>query len=551
MNGADLFAQGLKAWGAERVSTLCGHGLNEIYAACLRAGLRLVDVRNEQTAAYMAECAGRLTGRVGVCAISSGVAHANALTGVLNAHFDGAPILLLTGCGPLATAGMGHFQDFDQVQLAAPICKYARTLSAPERILDDLHAAWEAALMGRPGPVHLSFPMDLQMAEVDECLGPPDLDNPPPVPCTRGCAAPLPTLVDLRRAAELLAASERPLIVAGSGAFYAGAEEHLAEFAAAFAVPVCVPIWDRGAVPGPMDEYLGVVGAASGGPDFLRDADLLIVLGAAADYRVGYLQAEARVIRVDLDPGRRTQLRRVDLEVAADPGLFLAHLEDACIEVQLRGFEAWLDEAKRRRDEFCALMWKEPSAEQEGGLHALDIIRALDAILDPQDVVVVDGGNIGQWFHQPLARRRYPGHWLSCGASGVVGYGIGGAMAARLLYPRRRVVLLSGDGSATFNLTELECAARQELPFLMIVADDQSWGITEVGHRERYGQVMSSTLGPVEFAEVARGLGAVGTRVERADELEEILRRGLTERVPALVHVPVVGGMPTVGDTLN
>ncbi len=537
MNGADLFAHCLKARGVEWVSTLCGHGLNEIYAACLRAGLQLIDVRNEQTAAYMAECAGRLSGRVGVCAVSSGVAHANALTGVLNAHFDGAPMLLVTGCGPLATRGMGHFQDFDQVALAAPICKYAEAITRPERIPEYVHRAWEAALSGRPGPVHLTFPMDVQTAAVAEgwVAGGRPVRHPRP-----------PTATDLKRAADLLAACERPLVVAGSGAYYAGAEAALAEFASAFATPVCAPIWDRGAVPGPLDEFVGVVGAASGGPELLADADLLMLLGAAADYRVNYLQGLAGVIRVDADAQRLGELRGVDLEVAADPGLFLTGLTEACIERQMRGFEVWLGQVQRRRDNYCAGIRKggQAAAAQRGGLHALDIMGVLDAVLDPEDVVVVDGGNIGQWFHQTLARQRYPGHWLSCGGSGVVGYGIGGAMAARLLFPRRRVVLLSGDGSATFNLTDLECAARQRLPFLMVVADDESWGITEVGHRERYGKAMSSHLGPVDFAAVARGLGALGVRVDSAAELEEVLQRGLAEPVPALVHVPVVGGLP-------
>jgi acetolactate synthase-1/2/3 large subunit len=539
MNGADLFARCLVARGVEWLSTLCGHGLNEVYAACLRQGLRLVDVRNEQTAAYMAECAGRLSGRAGVCAVSSGVAHANALTGVLNAYFDGAPMLLLTGCGPWATAGMGHFQDVDQVALAAPICKYAEAMTVAERIPQYVHEAWEAAHAGRPGPVHLTFPMDVQVDEVDEELG-----ECATVDAIRLSQSPAESAI--KRAVELLVAAERPLVVAGSGAFYAGAEEPLAEFAAGFGVPVCVPIWDRGAVPGPMDEYLGVVGAASGGPEFLRDADLLLLLGVAADYRVDYLQGAAKVVRVDVDAGRLVERRRVDLEIAADPGLFMTQLREACIEGQMRGFEAWLDEARRRRDAFCASVRARgrASAEREGGLHALDIIEVLEKVLEPDDVVVVDGGNIGQWFHQTLARRRYPGHWLGCGASGVVGYGIGGALAARLLFPRRRVVLLSGDGAATFNLTDLECAARQDLPFVMIVADDQSWGITVSGHKEHYGQAMSSTLGPVEFAEVARGLGALGARVDRADELEEVLRRGLAERAPTLVHVPIAGGLP-------
>jgi acetolactate synthase-1/2/3 large subunit len=428
--------------------------------------------------------------------------------------------------------------------------KYAQAMTIPERIPEYVHQAWEAALTGRPGPVHLTFPIDVQTSEVDEGLRVAGSIEMPRI-------SPLPAAEDLQYAAELLAASERPLIVAGNGAFYAGAEGPLAEFAAAFAVPVCAPIWDRGAMPGPMDEFLGVIGAASGGPEFLQQADLLLLLGAAADYRVDYLQGSAKVIRVDLVPER--QARRVDLEVTADPGVFLSQLQEACIEGQVRGFETWLDEARRRRDAFCSAVRQQGAAfsaevrkdgravaAREGGLHALDVLDALDSVLDPEDVLVVDGGNIGQWFHQTLARRRYPGHWLSCGASGVVGFGIGGAMAARLLFPRRRVALLCGDGSATFNLTDLECAARQRLPFLMVVADDQSWGITEVGHRARYGAAMSSSLGPVDFSAVARGLGALGARVDSAAELAEILRRGLAEQIPALVHVPVTGGLPEV-----
>jgi len=237
MNGADLFARSLRAQGVEWIGTLCGHGLNEVYAACLRADIKLIDVRNEQTAAYMAECWGRLSRQVGVCAVSSGVAHANAMTGVVNAHFDGAPMLLLTGAGPLRTAGMGHFQDFDQVGLAAPMCKYVRVLDVPERIPEFVHQAFAAALSGRPGPVHLTFPMDVQEIGVDM-----ELPAGPAQAPARMHAAP----VDINRAVDLLAAAERPLLVAGSGAYYADAEQVLAEFVAAYAIPVTVPIWDRG-----------------------------------------------------------------------------------------------------------------------------------------------------------------------------------------------------------------------------------------------------------------------------------------------------------------
>ena len=537
MKGAELFAACLKAQGVEWISTLCGNGLNEILAGCKRAGIRAIDTRNEQAAAYMAESWGRLSGQVGVCAVSSGVAHANAMTGVVNAYFDGAPMLLVTGTGDLRTAGMGHFQDLDHMALAAPVCKYARVIDVPERIPEFVSRAFAAALSG--GPAHLTFPMDVQEAEVGVEIPSKAVQR------QRGARA---AAESIERAVEMLKAARRPLIVAGSGAYYAGAEQALADFAAAYAVPLVVPIWDRGTVPEGMEEFMGVIGAASGDPALLAEADLVLLLGAAVDYRVGYLQPpalhpQARVIRIDADPARAGAQQEVDLEIVAAPGPALEQLQEACTMRQVGGFEEWLTEAQKRRDEFGERIIRN-AGRDEGTLHALDIIEVLEQAVTPETVLIVDGGNIGQWFHQTMGRRRYPGHWLTCGASGAVGYGIPAAMAARAGFRRRPVLLLSGDGSATFTLTELERAARQELPFVMIVADDESWGIVEGGQVARYGETMSSLLGAIDFAEVAHGLGALGGRVESRQELEETVRQALTERVPALVHAPIAGGIP-------
>ncbi len=540
MNGADLLAQTLASLRVEWISTLCGHGLNEVYASCGRAGIRLIDTRNEQTAAYMAESWGRMSREVGVCAVSSGVAHANALTGVVNAHFDGAPMLLLTGAGPLGSAGMGHFQDFEQVALAAPVCKYARVLDIPERIPELVREAFEIARSGRPGPVHLTFPMDVQEAEVEP--GQPAQPSRLEVRVrARACEA------GVARAVKMLAAAERPLLVAGSGAWYSGAGEVLADFCTTFGIPFVVPIWDRGCVSSRRTEFLGVVGAASGGPDLLGEADLLLLVGAAADYRVGFLQPPAisrdtTVIRIDIDPGRLHHLQSNGLTILADPAATLEQLDQVCTERQIRRFEGWLAETRSRVDAHRSEITR--TVDRSGRLHSLDVVEALAAAAGEEAVLVVDGGNIGQWFHQSAGRECYSGLTVTCGASGVVGYGIGAAMAARAGFPQRPVALLSGDGAATFNLTDLECAARQKLPFLMVVADDESWGITEAGHLQAYGEAMSSHLGPVDFAAAARAFGALGTRVEDRDELPKALADGLAAEVPALVHVPVAGGIP-------
>ena len=283
MNGAELFVNELQQRGVPFISTLCGHGLDPLYAACQNAGLRLIDVRNEQAAGYMAEVTGRLTRQVGVCAVSSGIAHVNALTGVMNAHFDGAPMLLITGCGPTETIGLGHFQDCDQVNLAAPICKYAQAVYHPERIPQYIQEAFSAALAGRPGPVHLTLPLDVQTAEVepDNLYAIPEPSGPYLSPSSGNPDS-------VATAAAYLSRSERPLLVAGSGLHYAQGEAALADFLDAFPLPVVVPIWDRGAIEQPSDAFIGVIGAATGGPRLLADADLILMVGARCDYRFLY-----------------------------------------------------------------------------------------------------------------------------------------------------------------------------------------------------------------------------------------------------------------------
>ena len=540
MNGADLLVRELQKKGVAFIATLCGHGLDDLDDACDRAGMRLVDVRNEQAAGYIAEAVGRLSRTVGVCAVSSGVAHVNALTGVCNAHFDGAPMLLITGSGPANTAGLGHFQDLNQVAIAAPICKYAETIYHPERIPQILHEAFQTAMAGRPGPVHLTVPQNVLCAEIHAgaILRVHDASHPAP---TVAWGSP----GEIDRIADLLARSDRPLLVAGGGTHYADGNAALVEFAGALAVPVVVPIWDRGAVSQPMDTFMGVVGAASGGPRLLPDADLVLLAGATCDYRVGYLQPpavhpDATLVRIHVDACTLNQGIGAHLRVAADPGSALLQLTEAARTRKIAPKTAWLQEAAGRRDAFRGRCL---DARKGNGLHALDIIHAVQSVLTDDTVIVIDGGNIGQWAHQVLCDR-YPGHWLTCGASGVVGYGLAGAMAARLVYPDRPVILISGDGALTFTVAELEAAARQSLPFVVLLADDEAWGITLTGHEAHYGRGITSELGPIDYAGMADAFGARGIRIENADQILPALQHGLGEKQPTLIHVPVARSSP-------
>jgi len=542
MTAADLLVEELHARGVRFISTLNGHGLDPLYLGCRGAGMRMIDVRNEQAAGYMAEVCGRLTRSVGVCAVSGAVAHANALTGVLNAWLDGAPMLLITGITPLGRLGYGDFQDFNPVPLATPITKYARMLDAPERVGQIVHEAFTAATTGRPGPVHLAVPIDVASAEVDPAQVPRSRERSGRVRLSGAGDGDL-----VEEAARLIGRAERPVLVAGSGVYYSEGEQALAGFVGQQQMPVVVPIWDRGSVPQPIEPFMGVVGAASGGPRLLPDADLIIMAGAEFDYRVGQLsppvvRRDAVTIRIHAD---ETCLRRgleADLSIQGAPSTVLQQLTEACRRLACAATGGWLSEARQRRDAYrrrcLAAADKLPA-----GTNGRDVVLAIGEVLTDETVLLVDGGNIGQWFHQ-LLLDRLPGHWVTCGASGVVGWGLPGAMAARALYPDRPVILLSGDGSFTFTVAELECAARQGLAFVAVVADDQQWGISATGHVQRYGEPLYSTLGPTRLDRVAEGFGCRGVRVEEKGELVRALRTGMAADRPTVIHVPIAPGSP-------
>ena len=538
MNGSDLLVQYLRHCGIEFITTVCGNGLDPLYVACRKAGVRLVDFHNEQAASLAADTVARLTGKLAVCAVSSGGAHVNALVGLTNAYYDGAPLLLITGASESARTGMGKFQDLDQVALAAPVCRYAGLVDSPERLGFHLHEACALATSGRGGPAHLTIPRDVLSAEVE-----PALSQRTPTHSKKERAPSVPAHEIVAEAVDLFHRSERPVLVAGSGAFYAGAGHALEEFVKATDIPVMVPIWDRGVVSHADKHFLGVVGADSGGPRILPDADLIVMVGARIDYRVGYaeppaVQSNARLIRIEIDAHEIRQGRDPDVAMLANPSLALMALKDALIQSGFAPRKEWMTESKRREIEFKD-RWAGPvpPAPPMTGRH---IIEALSPHLADEVTFLIDGGNIGQWAH--ILADKYPEHWLTCGPSGLVGWGIAGAIGAKVAYPERPVILLSGDGSIGFGLIELETAVRHNTPFVAVLADDQAWGIVVSGQQRTYGPEgdMASRLGPIEYDRAAEALGAGSVRVASPEQIGPAIIQGLASGRPTLVHVPVI-----------
>jgi acetolactate synthase-1/2/3 large subunit len=545
MTGAELLALTLHQRNVEFVATLCGNGMNPLYLACHDAGIRLIDTRNEQAAAYIADAYARLTRRVGVCAVSSGIAHVNALTGLTNAWFDGAPALLITGESPSTQNDMGKFQELDHVALAKPVCKYTRQVLKPEKVAFYVREALGHATSGRPGPVHLSIPVDVLTAEIPAGKAIRVQAGPGEV---RQDAAADPDLVT--EAATLIAEAERPVMVAGTGVFYAEGQDELDDLAALAGIPVVVPIWDRGAVERPADYFMGVVGAASGEPRLLEDADLLLLVGCRTDYRIGFtlppkVREETTTIRIDVDAAELRSGCEPNLKLLGDPCTVLGQLAREFTRIGGKAHAEWVAEAGQRRGAFCKKWTVDPApaAPPMTGRHVVDAIRPF---LTDDLVFLIDGGNIGQWAHMALCDR-YPAKWLTCGASAVVGWGLPGGIAARLAYPGNPILLLSGDGAIGFTLGELETSVKHSAPFVIVLADDRAWGIVVSGQRQAYGPegVLASRMAEVRYDKLAEAFGAIGVRAETPDELSAAIEEGFAADRTTLIHAPIAIGGPT------
>ena len=250
-------------------------------------------------------------------------------------------------------------------------------------------------------------------------------------------------------------------------------------------------------------------------------------------------------MRVDADPSQLHQGVTPEVAIAGDPRSVLAALADELRGAESAAREAWLEEAMKAGSEFRTRFTDNPPSE-DGPMTGHHLIEALRPYAeDGETTILIDGGNIGQWAHQILADR-YPARWLTCGASGVVGWGIAGAMGARLARPEGRIILLTGDGAAHFGLAELEAAVRQDLQFVGIVADDRAWGIVVTEQKAVYGEegVIASSIGEVAYAGLATSYGARGAYTETLSELRWELERSLTLPSPTIIHAPILTGGP-------
>ena len=535
MNGAQWLVRTLRDRGVEYIFALCGNGLSPFLDACIDFKMKVIDVRNEQAASYMADTWGRMTHRLGVVAVSSGPGHTNALTGLANSFWDGGPMLLISGCSSQNTRGMDNFQELDQVGMAAPVSKYAKMVTHAETLQHELNTALAAAMTGRPGPVHLTIPVDVLSAEINEDkLLRQDL---PLAEVNQQC----PGNAGLARdAVEMLAAAERPFMVVGSGVFYAQAWNELAGFAKLTNIPIVSHIWDRCCIEEVIPQYVGITNTdLNSAMPMLSQADAILVVGARIDYRLSHgrppeVSRDAKIIRVDIEPSEINRTVVPHIGVVGDPRSVLQQMLEEARRLGKWTNDGWLAEVRAQRDSLIQ-KWEKRGHEDTWPLPSIRICREIKRFLDRDVTFLLDGGNIGRWVHMTLFDR-HPSHWFTCGASGVVGWGFPGAAAARLARPDHPVLLLSGDGAAGFTITEIETALRFGTPYVAVIAHDGAWGIVADGQKE--GRRIASEFGEIRFDKVARALGAEGVFIEDPKQLGPSIERGLQMDTVTIIHVP-------------
>ncbi len=522
LHGGRLVAKRLKAHGVSKLFTLSGGHLFSIYDGCREEGIDIVDVRHEQSAAFAAEGWAKATREPGVCALTAGPGVTNGMSGMASALMNGSPMLALGGRAPAARWGMGSLQEIDHIPFVAPLTKLARTAEATADIPALVDEALHATLEPPTGPAFLDFPMDQVFMEASvDADAPASLPDPTALP-TDGDA--------LDRAAELLRAAERPVVMAGTGLYWAHAEHALQALCEELQIPVFLNGLARGCVPA--DHPMFFSRARGNG---LKGADVALVVGVPMDFRLGFggsFGDETQLIVIGSSAPAADHPR----EVAAELYGSVAGTLDGLRSAGGPDRSAWVNELRAAENEKRAAE-QDDLTDGRSPLHPMRVYGELAQVIDRDTVVIGDGGDFVS-FAGRMIDTYEPGCWMDPGPYGCLGAGPGAALAAKIAHPDRQVCLLLGDGAFGFAGLEFDTFVRHGIPVVGVMGNNGIWALEKHPMEFLYGYSVAADLQPgLRYDEVVRALGGHGELVERPEELRPALERAFSSGKPALVNV--------------
>jgi acetolactate synthase I/II/III large subunit len=523
LHGGRLVAKRLKAHGVSKLFTLSGGHLFSIYDGCREEGIDIVDVRHEQSAAFAAEGWAKATRQPGVCALTAGPGVTNGMSGMASALMNGSPMLALGGRAPAGRWGMGSLQEIDHIPFVAPLTKLARTAESTAAIPELVDEALRVALEPPSGPTFLDFPMDQVFMEASvDADAPASLPDPTALPSADGDA--------LDRAAELLRAAERPVVMAGTGLYWAHGENALRELCEELQIPVFLNGLARGCVAA--DHPMFFSRARGTG---LKGADVALVIGVPMDFRLGFggsFGEETQLIVVGSAAAEREHPR----EVAAELYGSVAGTLDALRSAGGPDRSAWVNELRAVENEKRAAE-QDDLTDDRSPLHPMRVYGELAQVLDRNAVVIGDGGDFVS-FAGRMIETYEPGCWMDPGPYGCLGAGPGAALAAKIAHPDRQVCLLLGDGAFGFSGLEFDSFVRHNIPVVGVMGNNGIWALEKHPMEFLYGYSVAADLQPgLRYDEVVRALGGHGELVASPDELRPALERAFASGKPALVNV--------------
>jgi acetolactate synthase-1/2/3 large subunit len=519
VHGGRLVAQAMRSRGVSKLFTLSGGHLFSIYDGCREEGIDLIDVRHEQSAAFAAEGWAKATREVGVCALTAGPGVTNGMSALGNSLFNGSPVTVLGGRAPEMRWGAGSLQEIDHLPFVSPLTKSAVTVKDPAEIPAATARALDAALSAPTGPTFIDYPLDVVFTEAET--------EPPPRPELEVKIAD-----GVERAAELLAKAERPVVMAGTGLYWARGEDALRRFAEKLSAPVFLNGLGRGCLPA--DHELAFSRARGAG---LKGADVALVLGVPLDFRLGFggsFGDETTVIAIDVKASELKGTKAADLELVGSIAATLDAITDSISAERAPG--EWITElqkveAEKREAE------REELEDSRSPLHPMRVYSELAGVLDRNAIVIGDGGDFVSYAGR-VVESYEPGCWMDPGPFGCLGAGPGQAIGAKVAHPDRQVVLLLGDGAFGFAGMEFDTMARHGLPVVAVMGNNGIWALEKHPMEFLYGYSVAADLTPeTRYDQVVEALGCHGELVRSPDELRPALERAFESGKPALVNV--------------
>jgi len=534
VHGGKPLARALKQAGVECIFTLSGGHIMPLYDGCLDEGIRVIDVRHEQAAVHAADAWARCNpGKVGVAAITAGPGVTDGTTGVANAWRANSPILVIGGQGPFSNLRRGSLQEMDHVGLMKPITKWADACYETRRIPEYVELGIRHAVSGIPGPAFLEIPMDVFMGQVEweQAPIPPIRTAPPRLS---------PDRAEVRAALALLEKAKRPMLMAGTSVKWSMASAAMNAFIDETHMPSYTNGMGRGTIPPDSPNFLNRSRRAA-----LKQIDLIILAGSLLDFRLAFgktIPADAKIIQLEMDATLIGQNRPADVglvgNLACTFELMLEEMKNSGVRLDYTG---WRDELRKVEVE----EEKKVEAALNSDESPVDPQRMCREVRDwlgtlGETIVVGDGGDI-----VATAAKIIPvpaeGSWMDPGPLGTLGVGMPFALAAQLSHPKKRVVIVYGDGSFGLNGFEYDTAVRFKLPIIGIVGNDGAWGQMMRPQGAVYGwdRLVATELAYTRYDKVVEALGGHGEYCERPEQIRPALERAAASGLPALVNVKI------------